>query len=137
MIPQRDGHMSQVANQIQYISTCRRIMETKLQSEVLTYLKGLLQLKQNDLLIAWPTAGQVTTWKICIFTLTTLLATKLVRVLIYGMRFSTKTLKPSPKSCLILESCCLQIDSLAFNSILLLSYWQNLGHPRRFALCNI
>ena len=52
MIPQRDGHMIQVANQIQYISTCRRIMETKLEAEVLTYLKGLLQLKQNDLLIA-------------------------------------------------------------------------------------
>ena len=50
------GH---VTNQMHYISTCRRTMDTKL-GKVLTYIEKLPSQKPHDILVPWPTWGYVT-----------------------------------------------------------------------------
>ena len=78
-----------VANQIYYISTCRRTMETKL-GKVLSYC--LPPLKSHGFLIMWRTWGHLTIWKIYISPVTRFMATKFDRVLTWGEGSTSKCL---------------------------------------------
>ena len=82
--------------EIKYISTCRRCMDTKL-GKVLTYIRS----SQTWPLIKWQTWGQVTVWKINIFTYVRFTANKLPRLLILGRMFSTQMRKSSPSFCFV------------------------------------
>ena len=69
---------------------------------------SILRTTPRDALIKWLTWGVVTIWKNYISTIIKLMSSKHYMVLTYGRRFSMKTLKPSPTSCifLILLSIC-------------------------------
>ena len=61
--------------------------------------KRLPSLKPYDLLITWHTWGYVTNWIIYISIIKKLMISKPGKVLTYGKRFSTQTLKSLPTSC--------------------------------------
>ena len=65
----------------------------------------LPSLKPYDPLITWPTWGHTTISKIYIFFITRLMASKPGRLLTYGRRFITQTLKSSPPSYFRLLQC--------------------------------
>ena len=89
---------SHATNLIHYISTCRRPTNTKL-GKVLTYNDRLSFLKPHEFLITWPISGHLIIWKNYIYAITKLMVNKIGRVLTYGRKFTTHTLKLSPTSC--------------------------------------
>ena len=85
-----------VTNQIHYISTCKRPMDTKL-VKILNYSENLRPLNS----FTWSTWGHVTIWKIYVSALPRLIAINVGMMLTLARRFSTETLKSPPTSCFL------------------------------------
>ena len=81
----------EVTWQIKYASSCSRPMDTKLGAE-LQWEASIL--KSTWSLIKWPTWSHVAIWKVCISTITRLIASKPGRVNLRE-EFGTKRLKSS------------------------------------------
>ena len=81
----------EVTWQIKYASSCSRPMDTKLGAE-LQWEASIL--KSTWSLIKWPTWSHVAIWKVCISTITRLIASKPGRVNLRE-KFGTKRLKSS------------------------------------------
>ena len=81
----------EVTWQIKYASSCSRPMDTKLGAE-LQWEASIF--KSTWSLIKWPTWGHVAIWKVCISTITRLIASKPGRVNLRE-EFGTKRLKSS------------------------------------------